>query len=654
MPNFASIKAERRARPQSSGPHPSPESGPALGWHETIALVRRHVWLICATIIGGTAGAAIAAFTLQEIYTASTTLAFARQDTQLSETAGELEGFEYTMTAVETEREIIASRLFARRVADAFELMNDPFFNASLRDPAADAQILSESTEAQARDRVISSYLSRLQVTRAVESWTITIRISHQNSARAATLADGIAELYVNLSLERKQQSIAAAISLLRQRVTKLTSEIVSREREIADYIRDNQLDVNRRDYSRDDTLRAEIAQLKARLKLSDTPRTETNGWTVSEDIDQIRSKLAALEQELENLTLADIRHRALEQELITDRERYNELVEQLITLESQADMQSPSARVISPAQVPLEPSFPKRKMIIAGGFVGSSMLSIMLAFLIDSLGTRIRSGERMEQMLGLRNFAYIPRLASSGGKHVSDPLSEMKQRSQSLFAEAVRTLFMACRVWNIDQTPQVIMLTSALPGEGKSTLASSLAVVARGLGKRTVLLDLDLHKCGVSEAIGADEHKARLASYLVGECNLADTVQRRPELRGLDLIAASKSRIPPSTLLSSDRLAEMFAELKSQYDVILVDTPAALVVNDVSFLAPLVDAAVLVIRWGQTKESALKDAAARLQINQVPLIGTVINAVEPRAQLRYGYGGSLAYYKEAEKYYSN
>ena len=97
-----------------------------------------------------------------------------------------------------------------------------------------------------------------------------------------------------------------------------------------------------------------------------------------------------------------------------------------------------------------------------------------------------------------------------------------------------------------------------------------------------------------------------------------------------------------------------MFAELKSQYDVILVDTPAALVVNDVSFLAPLVDAAVLVIRWGQTKESALKDAAARLQINQVPLIGTVINAVEPRAQLRYGYGGSLAYYKEAEKYYSN
>jgi len=482
----------------------------------------------------------------------------------------------------------------------------------------------------------------------------MTIKMTHEDAVRAADLTNAVANSYLKRSLKRKKDSIRGAIDSLRQRVTQLASQIAENEVRIADHIRDNQLDVNRRANARVDLLRAEIKQIKARLQLSTTHQPQNESWVTSVQAEQATARLAELEQELERATLAEIRQRALEQELTTDRNRYNRLVERLVNLDSQADLQIPSARVISPAGVPLEPSFPRRKMIIAGGFAGSVMLSIMLALLIDGLVMTVRSDQRTMQILGLPNLAYLPDIPKKKWKGALPPQGYIKKHPQSFFAEAVRSLFMSCRLTNVDRPPRVIMLTSPLPGEGKSTVTCCLAVTAAALGHRTIAVDLDLHRCGATKSLGIDRREAKIGSYLRSECELADIIRADPDVPGLDFIGATPCPQPPSTLLNSDRLSEMLAALRAQYDIIILDTPAALIVNDNSFLAPLVDAAILVLRWGLTTESALQDTAMQLQMNNIPLIGTVINRVKLRAHAQYGYGGALSYYKYAQKYYSS
>jgi len=632
---------------------PGTDAG-AVGLHEAVALVRRRLWLIGATVLAGTVIAAIVAFSLQEIYTASATLVFDRKKADLSAAVAKLEGSEFDKVAIETEIDVITSRLFGGMVVDSLGLLDDPYFNPYHRvADGAGTAAAGPPPEVQ-REQVISTFLSKLAVRRSTESLSMTVQMTHENPVRAAALANAVADEYVAQSLMRKKDLIQGAIVLLRQRVAQLATQIAKSEQNIANHIRDNQLDVNRRDSRRVDGLRAEVRQLKARLQLARTQQPGSEAWGAAEQADQIEVKLAQLEQELERLTLAEIRHRALEQELATDRDRYNRLVERLVDLDSQAELQNPSARVISPAGVPLSPSFPKRKMIVAGGFAGSAMLSIMLALLFDGLITRVRSDLRTMQILDLPNLAYVPETPRKLGKREMPPQNYLKKQPQSFFAEAVRSLFMACRRSNTDRPPRVIMLTSALPGEGKSTMTYSLGVVAAGLGHRTVVVDLDLHRCGVSKAAGIDDREAWISNYLRGECELADTIQADPDVPGLDVIAASPGPQLPSTLLNSDRLPEMVMALRAQYDIVILDTPAALIVNDSSFLAPLVDAAVLVIRWGQTTENALRDAAIRLRINNIPLIGTIINRVEPRTHARYGYGGALAYYKDAQNYYTS
>lgn len=652
----AKQKAERSTQfePIESHPMPGTDAG-ALGLHEAVALLRRRVWLIGAIILGGTAAAAVIAFSLQEVYTASSTLVFDRKDAYLSKVEGQLEGGELDKVAIETEIDVIRSKLFIGGLVDSLGLLNDPYFNSSLR-TVDDAEAASPAPElALQRERAIAKFRSKLAVKNSDTSLSMTIQISHDDPVQAATLANAVSDAYVAQSLRRKKDSIRGAIVLLRQRLAQLASQIAESERKIADHIRDNQLDVNRGPSQRVEGLRAEIKQLQGRLQLLSTQQSGNEDRSTAAQIERTEARLDKLEQELERLTIAEIRHRAMEQELVTDRDRYNRMAERLVNLDNQADMQNASARVISPAGVPSQPSFPKRKMIIAGGFAGSAMFSIMLALLFDGLITRVRSDQRTMQILDLPNLAYVPETpAGKSGRPASPPEHYIKKNPQSFFAEAVRSLFMACRRTNVDRPPQVIMLTSALPGEGKSTLAYAVAVSAAGLGHRTAVVDLDLHRCGISKAVGIERRDAWVSDYLRGECELEDTVQADPDVPGLDIIAASPGAQLPSTLLNSDRLPEMIVALRAQYDIIILDTPAALVVNDSSFLATLADASIMVIRWGQTTENALRDAAMRLRINNIPLVGTVINRVEPRTHARYGYGGAPAYYRDAERYYSN
>ena len=182
--------------------------------------------------------------------------------------------------------------------------------------------------------------------------------------------------------------------------------------------------------------------------------------------------------------------------------------------------------------------------------------------------------------------------------------------------------------------------------------MSISLATIAARSGQRVALVDLDLHRSGVSEALGLRGLDGSIEEYIEDDRPLEEIFHEHDALPGVDVFCATYKLSNQPVLLSSDRFPVLFEELREEYDFVVVDTPPILVVNDASWAGPLVDVAVSVVKWGETNENVLRDAVQRLELDKVPLVGTVINHVNTRAHASYGNGGNLAYYGYAAGYY--
>lgn len=398
------------------------------------------------------------------------------------------------------------------------------------------------------------------------------------------------------------------------------------------------------------ESIREKMRQEATRLKAPELQRIRQNEKIVA-DLD---TRFKELEGRVQERSKAKIEVAKLDRELQTDRERYTQLSNNLGALDLQSEVLSPAARIVSIAETPIEPASPKRKVIIAAGFVGSAMIGLVLALLFEGLNKKLRNEQQTRQVSKLPNLAYVPQIPRTLFKKAPKPHEYLAEKSHSFFSEAVRSLYLACRRANNNNPPKVVMITSGLPSEGKSSISISLAAIASVNGQRTALVDLDLHRGGISEALGLRGLNGSIEQYIEDDRPMSEIVHQHEALPGVDVICATNRLKQGSTLLAKERLLELFTELRKDYDFVVVDTPPILVVNDASWAAPLADIAITVVRWGETTENVLRDSVARLNMDKVPLVGTVINRVNPRVHAKYGYGGSLAYYSYAEGYYSH
>ncbi len=604
------------------GYYPLPDSR-TVGLAEGLAMVRRHLKLIVLVVGICTTIAALLAFSLPKKYTAVSTLVLERTDTRPFETDEELQRQERDKSATETEMDIISSRQFAARIVDRLNLIANPQFNTFLQknndgswstrfsdllrrsgvspDSLGASRTLQLPSVARQRDRAISKLLSELEVTRSGESLAVSIHVTNGDPDLAANIANSIATIYVDASLEAKKDVRAehnarasasgGAVSFLRERITQPL--LTTLRNEEAEAVRE----------------RAQLATLYG-----------VNHPKIAEADAKIASVRKLINEEI--------------QHILTD-------------LDTEAA--KPSARVVSEAEVPEEPSFPKPRLVIGSGFVGSILLSLLLVILLEFSDSRIRNGEKIARLLRIPNLGYIPQIPARRRKEAKGLINYVVKNPQSAFAEALRSIYLLCRISGTDRSFQTVLLTSCLPGEGKTSLALGIACTAALDGRRTILVDFDLHVSGVSREV--KEQKATLADFLVGTRSLDEILAGSNYGPGLDIISGRVSRPEQAGLLRSERLREMIRWLRERYDFIVIDTPPILIVDDANWLAPLVDSVFLVTKWGKTTEDAACEAAARLRMNHAPLAGTIINQVDPRLHAKYGYGGPIKYYRQSSGY---
>ena len=345
-----------------------------------------------------------------------------------------------------------------------------------------------------------------------------------------------------------------------------------------------------------------------------------------------------------------------LEANADSSRSLYDTFVARSKQTQQEEGLQVPDARVISVASVPLSASFPRKFLVIAVAIPISLMFGFMVAFILERLDDGFRVASRAEQVLGLPVFATLPDIPATTktapGSAPGTAADLVIDHPLSSFAEAIRGLQMGVSLSNVDKAPKVILLTSAVPGEGKTTTALSLARHIAQTGQRVVIVDADLRRPNIRNIIGNIESTHDLVDVLRGTANLDQALVADPKGPALILPVMSHVKNAPD-LIESNAMAKTIAHLRTAFDYVIIDSAPILPVNDTKILARLADAVVFIVRWEKTPRTAAFDAVKGLREVRAPLAGAVLTRTDSKRFHYYSFGYS-SYYYSYSKYYED
>ncbi len=305
-------------------------------------------------------------------------------------------------------------------------------------------------------------------------------------------------------------------------------------------------------------------------------------------------------------------------------------------------DLQSAHARILSQAEDPLEPSKPKKAVLFLLAGLGSLMLSMLYYILRELFNTGIRDGEDVHQRIGLPLLGSLPVIKKNFIRPVVLNSMEEAERSKegAIFKEAVNTVRTGMMLDRVDQPHKIVMVTSTIAGEGKSTIAGHLAYSYSNVG-RTLLIDCDLRTRGVSNMFGVNKSDMGLREVLSAEALLEQCVIGIDN--NLDLLCANFTPLNPLKLISSPRFQSHIQEAAKKYAYVILDAPPVLPVSDPLVLSGYADAVIYAIRARSTPYQHISRCLQSLQRVEAPMVGVVLNQLEMGGTYYsyYSYGNS-------------
>src|ERR1700730_5607891 len=357
------------------------------------------------------------------------------------------------------------------------------------------------------------------------------------------------------------------------------------------------------------------------------------------------------------------VQYNILKRDAEADKALYDGLLTKLKEAGISAALQSSNIRVVDPAMIPSFPSRPAKARNVALAFLVGLVGGIGLAILREYMDNTVKTPDDIETLARLPSLAVVPAFEDSQrdgrrNKTLKDAIGNGHARHVELVAqhlpksqmsEAFRALRTALLLSQAGHPPQVILVTSALPREGKTTAAANLAVTLAQLGDRTLLIDADLRKPGVGRLLNLGSgNYAGLSSYLAGVSSLELVTIQHPSIPNLSAIPTGPLPPNPADLLSSHKLADAIAELRTRFKFIVFDSPPVMAATDAVILSVQADGVLLVVRSGETPKEAFTRTRDLLVSVKCRLLGVVLNAIDSSAP---DYYYSYRYYPYAYGY---
>jgi succinoglycan biosynthesis transport protein ExoP len=399
--------------------------------------------------------------------------------------------------------------------------------------------------------------------------------------------------------------------------------------------------------------LERDRANLQAKVR-AEIDRLATQ---LENDVRVVQARVAMLESQLSGVKgrsardrQAEVKLKELERQAEAARQLYLSVLQRSKETREETQLVEPDARIVSPATPPLTPSSLGPKIYMLAGLTGSFLISTALALLLEGLGKGLRGAREVERLTGLPVLALVPEIPGRRGRK---PHHYLLEKPLSLYAEAIGAVFVA-----LVTTParpgggSVVLVTSSLPEEGKTTLVVSLGIFAARSGKKVLLVDLDLRHPSVHRNFGWQQPNGIL-EVLRGECSLEEAIQVDEET-GLHFLPVKGQTVNPIALLASERMREFLARCRIGYDLVILDTAPVASVTDARILAPLVDQVVYAVQWDKTPAALVQDEIVTLRELGAEFAGVVLTRVDVAKHAKYGYHDRAGYYKYHQKYYLN
>jgi polysaccharide biosynthesis transport protein len=301
-----------------------------------------------------------------------------------------------------------------------------------------------------------------------------------------------------------------------------------------------------------------------------------------------------------------------------------------------QLDLVQPDARILSRAEAPTWPSFPQRRILLALAVVGSGMVGLAIVFVLEFLHKGFRAAQQVEAAFGVPVIGMVPLVRSSG---VGDrhPSSYALKHPFSTFTESVRLIRSATTLSEVDGSSKVVLVTSAVPDEGKTALALTLGRIGAAAGERVLVIDCDLRLPSVATDLGTT-CRGGLTEVLAGEASVSEVVQIDPE-SGLRFIPAGRGSFDAIELLSSGRMQNIIAAARQVSDTVILDSPPVTVVSDPLALSRVADMTLMVVRWDRTPRSLVAEAIKKLAAAKALPTGIILSQVNLARHASYGFG---------------
>jgi exopolysaccharide transport family protein len=374
-----------------------------------------------------------------------------------------------------------------------------------------------------------------------------------------------------------------------------------------------------------------------------------------------LRAALEEQKQQENKLNESAIEYSFLKRDFETNRTLYEGLLQKLKEAGITAGLRSNNIREVDIARTPAAPAEPNVPRNLGFGLMLGLTTGIGLAFVLEGMDNTVRTPEQAQFISGLPSLGMIPHgsrnnvennprsLSVASSKEAVELITQ--SRPQSQMSEAYRALRTSLLLTSVGAPPKVILITSALPQEGKTTTSINTATVLAQKGTRVLLIDADLRRPSIHKTLGIGP-RIGLSNVLTGGATLQEATFRSSLLPNLFILPAGTPPPNPAELLASAQMIEILSSLRDHFDHIVVDTPPTLSVTDAVVLSPYADAVVLVIRCGQTTKPALRRSREILMQVNARVSGVLLNAVDltsPDYYYYYEYQG-----KYGRRYYDD
>jgi polysaccharide biosynthesis transport protein len=358
------------------------------------------------------------------------------------------------------------------------------------------------------------------------------------------------------------------------------------------------------------------------------------------------------------------IQHNLLKREFETNQQLYDNLLQHLKDANVSAGLRATNIRVIDEATIPSFPIRPNRLRNIEFALAAGLILGIALAFTREALDNSIKNAQEIEKLTSLPTLSIIPigghsalrpaglfQAGSNGNGGWPVELAVLKKPGAAI-SEAFRTLRTSVLLSTAERPPQVLLVTSSQPSEGKTATSLNLAVTLAQKGSRVLLVDSDLRRPALAKALNLQNRKG-LAEILTGACEFDETLLQKPEdLESLFLLPAGPYPPNPAELLCSIKMETLIKQLRHRFDHIVLDSPPVLPITDATILSSLVDGVIMVVECEGTTRAALSRACSVIEHSGGKILGTVLNKVDTRRDGYYGYRYYHGYYSYEYKAY--